>query len=89
MHFTAVGLFNAGGHQGKDQKCLKYDPFFNWYTCTCSFEECLQLEYGGKKKKNMHSGTTTQNAAKGIALTLALISIGWAVIYTRLNVDVI
>ena len=43
-YFAAVGLFNAAGEQpgGQDERCLKYDPFFNWYTCTCSFEECLQ-----------------------------------------------
>ena len=83
--FAAVGLFNAGGKQGgKDEKCLKYDPFFNWYTCTCTFEECLQLEYGGKrKKKNKHSAATTQKAATGVILMLGLLSSAWAVIAVR------
>ena len=77
-----MGLFNAGGKQGgKDEKCLKYDPFFNWYTCTCTFEECLQLEYGGKKeKKNKQSAATTQKAATGVILMLGLLSTAWAVI---------
>ena len=84
--FAAVGLFNAGGKQGgKDEKCLKYDPFFNWYTCTCTFEECLQLEYGGKrkKKKNKQSAATTQKAATGVILMLGLLSSAWAVIAVR------
>ena len=91
MRFAAVGLFNAGGGQGMDEECLKYDPFFDWHTCTCTFEECLQLEYGDKKKeqKERSSAAPAQNAAVGIVIMLALLSTAWAVIYTYLNLDVI
>ena len=44
LYFAAVGLFSAG--KGASTKCLKYDPFFNWYTCTCSYEECQRLRGG-------------------------------------------
>ena len=81
MYSAAVGLFNAAGEKpgGQDERCLKYDPFFNWYTCTCSFEECLRLEYGGKK----HSAATTQRAATAVVLMLGLLSTAWAVIAVK------
>ena len=69
LYFSAVGLFSAGKGGGKSTKCLKYDPFFNWYTCTCSYEECQRLR-GGEAPDKV---SMVHNFALGIAVIVLII----------------
>ena len=73
---AAVGVFNAAGigQQDKEEGCLEHNPFFNWYTCTCSFEKCLEMQY----KKQQNSGAANKRVISGAALMASVLTT-WAV----------
>lgn len=77
--FAASGVFNAAGsgQEDKEETCLRHNPFFNWYTCTCSFDKCLELQHK-KQKKQEHNGAVNMRAISGSTLMASVLTM-WAV----------
>ena len=74
--FTAVGVFNAAGigQKDKEESCLEHNPFFDWYTCTCSFEKCLEMQ----QKKQQQNNGANKRAVSGVMLMASVLTT-WAV----------
>ena len=36
--------------------CLEYNPLFDWYTCTCGFDKCLELEENKERSGAANAG---------------------------------
>ena len=67
--FNGVG----SGRHDKEDMCLEYNPFFDWYTCTCEFDKCLELE-----ENNEHSGAGNTGAISGVVFMTSMFTM-WAV----------
>ena len=73
--FAAAGVFNAvgSGQEDKEESCMEHNPFFDWYTCTCSFDKCLEMQ-----DKKQHNGAGNKRVNSGAALMASVLTT-WAV----------